>query len=293
MALAFEKGTPERVRVIAEIELRSHPCVYRQGDLERILQKHEVAINKPGTQYQLLFKNNNGVKRYVGWVSFQWNMPSPMAIVWAEGKRSLTLEENRISAQPFLERLRKSNPSFITDKFILVNKICVRAAARGCGFETELINHIKQIADGLGIKILIFVEGRPNDKFIGLYENELERLETQEKGDAEALQESPEDNVFRALAFYSKGNVRVYRQLIKLLKEAEDKSGKYPQDTYINRGFKMAGPPFAWTPRKPLDLDGDISAPQMICPMEYIPRQWGLSGRSEKWYQSYTTENKL
>ncbi|KAI0140019.1 hypothetical protein F4776DRAFT_677264 [Hypoxylon sp. NC0597] len=277
MNLGFEKGTPERVRVIAEIELRSYPCLYRRGDLERILQKHEVAISKPGTQYQLLFDNKNGVKRYVGWISFQWNLPGQIAIVWAGGDRSMTLVKNQISTEPFLERLRKSNPSFLTAAFILVNKICVRSACRGCGFETDLINHLKQVADAIGVKILIFVEGRPNDEFISLYEKELERLEAREKSDSEALQEAPEDNVFRSLAFYSKGNVRVFRQLVKLLKEAADKLGKYPQDTYLNRGFTMAGSPFAWTPRKQLDLDGELSAPQMMCPMEYIPKQWGRS----------------
>ncbi|KAI0838855.1 hypothetical protein F5Y06DRAFT_33803 [Hypoxylon sp. FL0890] len=284
MSLDSEEAVRQRAKLVAEVELLLFPLPHREGEFEKLCRKHEDALSKEGIHYQLIYDNDDdGVKRYVGWVSFEWNLRSPIAIVWAEGKKTMTLEENHISTQPILDRLRNWNPSILTQDFLLVHTICVPDVYKGHGYEAKLVKHLKRMSDTVGVKILLFVEGRPTDSFVGIYEKEWERLETQEKCDAETLQEAPDNKAVQEMAAYSRRNVESYRPVVELLRRAAEKPGTYPQDSFHSLGFTMAGPPFKGPPRKNNKSEGGgPPAPRMMCPMEYLPKTWGFPIASQK-----------
>ncbi|KAI1410887.1 hypothetical protein F5Y13DRAFT_201869 [Hypoxylon sp. FL1857] len=275
MPVGIKKATRKRARLIAEIEMQSSPCSHQEGELEWLRQKHKEALGKPGTQYKLIFDSQgNGIKRYFGWISFQWNLPNSIEISWSRGTDSIILEKNEIPMHPFLEALRNSNPSLMEENFMLISKMCIADTHRGRGYEAKLVNYVKEMADFASMKVLLFVEGRPNEDFIDFYKTRLERLETEEKRNAEDLEKAPDDKDFQNLASYHQDNVKLYRQLIESLRRAAEKPGRYPQDTYHDLEFNTVGSEFGWSPKRVNDTGGEVSAPQMMCPMEYLPKQW-------------------
>ncbi|KAI1136911.1 hypothetical protein F5Y05DRAFT_414632 [Hypoxylon sp. FL0543] len=278
MSFHTEEAAHKRATLIAEVEMiQTLPNPYREEEFEKLRQKHEDALSNQGMQYQLIFDNQDGGnKKYVGWASFQWNISKLVTIVWAANNKTMNLAETRIQTDPLLEHLKQSNPSILDQNFLLLNEICVPDAYKGCGHEITLTKRLQQISDTVGVKILLFAEGRPKDSFISLYERELERLETRAKGDAETLQETPDDKVLQQVASYSRDNAKAYRQLINSLRRAAEKTTTYPQETFHRLGFMMAGPPINWSRRKDDKGYGEVPIPQIMCPMEYLPKTWGF-----------------
>ncbi|KAI1370682.1 hypothetical protein F4677DRAFT_465037 [Hypoxylon crocopeplum] len=266
----IEWGTCDHAGIIARLEIESFPSFYDNDEFEERCQKHYDRLCKGLTHYRLVFHpEENGVKSYIGFMSFQWNLHRETTLMWPKSNENVVLPVSRIPTQPLLERLRKSSPWILEQDFLFVHRICVRDVYRRQGLGSMLINHLEQVAGMTGLKILSFADGRPDANFIDFHERELALSEAQAKDAAGMLRRAPRDKILQQEAFYSRGNVRIDRQLADLVQAAAAKPEFYPLDFYRKLGFVEADMAFRWSPTKPKMYNDGLQTPRMICPLEY------------------------
>ncbi|KAI2606575.1 hypothetical protein GGR54DRAFT_644189 [Hypoxylon sp. NC1633] len=263
-------ATSDQASDIACIELESFPDLFGDDEFERRCEVHHKRLLEKLTHYRLLSINNqDGSKAYIGWMSLQWNLSKAITVEWPETVEHMTLGATQIPKQPLIERLRSKHPEILQQDLFYVCGLGIRPSHQDRGLGTKMMGQLKQVANKSGLKILLFAEAHPDERFIAMHEEELALSEKQARDAAEALQNNPSDEAAQQAASFIQATVRVERQLTELVRAAAASPGRYPLTFYTRLGFRELGWSFRWSPNR--ERHGVLPAPRKLCPMMYEP----------------------
>ncbi|KAI1146787.1 hypothetical protein F4825DRAFT_466237 [Nemania diffusa] len=151
------------LRAIVEVETTSFPQVYT--DVRDLAECRRREIEGGYPCYRILVPSSEHSEQIAinGFVVFESYLHSCREYCNSKTREGIALPANRLldgkPAYSILMGAARADPGLLDEEFLFISEICIHPYVRQRGNGTKLIRHIVEIADGLGVKVIVLAEG--------------------------------------------------------------------------------------------------------------------------------------